>query len=163
MKIMRKKLNKRGFSLIELIVVIAILAIIAAVAIPRFAGIQARSEIKADATTAAEIISATRVMMSDNNMVDISQAEINALSFTADGDTLFEALASGGYMEVPEPQSDVGGVFAISLSAADAEATGVTGLTADTGMLYVTWTPDDASYDVLQGVVENVTFSLLED
>ncbi|MGI6570282.1 MAG: type IV pilin protein [Caldicoprobacterales bacterium] len=35
-KIFRKKLNKKGFTLIELIVVIAILGILAVIAIPRF-------------------------------------------------------------------------------------------------------------------------------
>lgn len=61
MKWLRKKMNKKGFSLIELIVVIAILAIIAAIAIPRFVIIMANSEVKSDAATAAEICNAARV------------------------------------------------------------------------------------------------------
>jgi len=80
MKLMRKKLNKKGFSLIELIVVIAILAIIAAVAIPRFAGIQERSSIRADATTAAEIINACRIQETEvgTTITDIDQTGIAA-------------------------------------------------------------------------------------
>ena len=47
--------NKKGFTLIELIVVIAILGILAMIAIPRFAGFQETARQKADVATGKSI------------------------------------------------------------------------------------------------------------
>ena len=59
-----KKSNK-GFTLVELIIVIAILAIIMLIAIPNFSGIQQRMQVRADKATAAQIGKAVRVWFTD--------------------------------------------------------------------------------------------------
>lgn len=59
--------NKRGFTLIELIVVLAVLAIILAIAVPRFVGIQDESRINADVATAEQMIKAARLMEAKRN------------------------------------------------------------------------------------------------
>ena len=55
-KLMRR--NKKGFTLIELIVVIAILAILAAIAIPTFSGITASADQKVELANARSIATA---------------------------------------------------------------------------------------------------------
>ncbi len=94
--------NKRGFTLIELIVVLAVLAIILAIAIPRFVTIQDESRIKADAATAEQIIKAARLM----------EARRNDGNATTDG-------ASGNWddkiMAWPTPES--GGKFELDYTS----------------------------------------------
>lgn len=47
--------NKKGFTLIELIVVLAVLAIIMAIAVPRFTGVREQAKIDADYATLESI------------------------------------------------------------------------------------------------------------
>lgn len=56
-----KRKNKKGFTLIELIVVVAILAILAAVAVPSFIGLQARATQGVNIADASAIAGAINV------------------------------------------------------------------------------------------------------
>ncbi|MCE5221057.1 MAG: prepilin-type N-terminal cleavage/methylation domain-containing protein [Clostridium sp.] len=59
------KKKKKGFTLVELIIVIAIIAILASIAIPKFAEIREDANVKADIATAKAIQSAVTVAVTN--------------------------------------------------------------------------------------------------
>lgn len=66
-KLINRLKNKKGFTLIELIVVLAVLGIIALIAIPRFLQVQAQAKIDADYGTAAGIAKAAELYFVQNS------------------------------------------------------------------------------------------------
>ena len=70
MKKLASLTNKKGFTLIELIIVIAILGIIALIAIPNLAGIRQRSQVSADKRTAEQIGKAVRIWATDTDAAE---------------------------------------------------------------------------------------------
>ncbi|MDW7667538.1 MAG: type II secretion system protein [Bacillota bacterium] len=67
-KFVNKRLrNRKGFTLIELIVVIAILGILALIAIPRFAGFTDRAKIQSDEQYAALVGNSLVVMLASGD------------------------------------------------------------------------------------------------
>jgi len=53
--------REQGFTLVELVIVMAVLVVLAAITIPRYNGILNESKVKSDAITAAGIVSAARI------------------------------------------------------------------------------------------------------
>ena len=84
---MKKVKNKKGFTLIELIVVIAILGILAALAIPRFTGTQLRAQERTHNANVRTIESA----------IGIAQAETG--DALADFDDITADLVTAGYLD----------------------------------------------------------------
>lgn len=67
LKMFSKRMNnKKGFTLIELIVVIAILGILGAITVPKFGGFRESAAEKADKATAATIANAARLYYAEN-------------------------------------------------------------------------------------------------
>lgn len=65
----KEKMNDKGFSLVELIIVVAIMAVLVVVLAPQYLKYVEKSRVSADASTAANFESAMSVLASD---VDVS-------------------------------------------------------------------------------------------
>lgn len=84
-----KRKNEKGFTLVELIVVMAVLAVISAIAVPRFLGVQEDAKIEADYATAAMLGKAAELYLVKENGSTIS---IDALNTASLGGTLQTTL-----------------------------------------------------------------------
>lgn len=72
--------NKKGFTLIELIVVIAILGILAAIIIPKLGGFQDRAKKAADEATAKTLADAVAMYNADNPDAKLGAGKIADMS-----------------------------------------------------------------------------------
>ncbi|OPJ56332.1 competence type IV pilus major pilin ComGC [Alkalithermobacter paradoxus] len=107
-KAVRKVMNsKKGFTLVELIVVLAVLGIIAGIAIPRFGNIQEESKRKADIATGAVIGKAAELALANGET-----------------DVAVDKLVSKGYLEsLPKPQYKADKDFVVTVTGGNVTVT----------------------------------------
>ena len=72
----KNKKKKKGFTLIELIIVIAIIAILAAVAIPKFGEVRKNAAFKSDIANAKTIANAVTTLIAEDKLTTASPIEI---------------------------------------------------------------------------------------
>jgi type IV pilus assembly protein PilA len=104
MKNLKFRHNNKGFSLVELIIVIAIMAALIAIIAPQYLKYVEKSRVQADETTAAEILSATKVAASD--------PAVNLLA----GD--YKVAWNGGSSVTVTAPSDDDGTFSTAVTGA---------------------------------------------
>ena len=95
-----KKMNKKGFTIVELVIVIAVIAILAAVLIPTFSSIVDKANKSATLQEARNYYSAAYADDIEDGVIDgqdINDADVaaDAGTYDHDGDTIFTYTARG--------------------------------------------------------------------
>ena len=107
MNILKIKKKRRGFTLIEIVIVITIIGIISSVAVTKYSKVQENAKKNADYVTAANLATAAMMSLMDGN-TNIQPSD----------------LQSSGYIQfVPTPKSIKDDVFTITASKSGDEVT----------------------------------------
>lgn len=114
-----KKINskkKKGFTLIELIIVIAILGILTSITIPKLSGIKEDAKEKADLANAKIIANTTAILIAQDKITGVvSASNVNSVLDENTSSTYGNMIEK--YLDsVPKPQSG-GDRFAVEVSS----------------------------------------------
>ena len=118
-----KKLNNKGFSLVELIIVIAIMAVLIGVLAPQYLKYVEKSRQSADLDNVDAIISAVEIYSADpaNAIVDATLTCSGTIIAPAAGSDLDNALKDAGLTTLPSMKSKAYAKWSIKF-----DSTGVT-------------------------------------
>lgn len=127
---MKKEMNNKGFSLVELIIVIAIMVILVAVLAPQYLKYVEKSRVSTDVQTTVEYINSMQVLASDPD-VDLSGGTYKMsnsgkdISVTSD---LKDKLIDSGMLTSDD--------FSGTLSTSTYQSTGYKGATIEISLVY---------------------------
>ena len=108
---MKRKINNRGFSLPELIIVMAIMAVLVGVLLPTYLKYVNNSKVSADLTNAEELASALRT--------EIAEGRLSAGSYTGGGGSSCTILQDVDYWPVVQRNRNL--VWRVTVSDVEIE------------------------------------------
>ena len=111
---------QKGFTLIELMIVVAITGILAAVAIPQYQNYVARSQV-------ARVVAETGALRTAVEMCVVDGKAIAACDVGATGSTLLQGTTTGGLNGTNGVTTNVAGVPAVVLATSAKEESKITG------------------------------------
>ena len=100
----QKKLNNKGFSLVELIIVIAIMAVLIGLLAPQFIKYVQRSKYSTDVKNGQEIATVIQTLIADNKLTE--SVSSSAVEFKT-GQAAYDAGVGAGKLLAEAPKSKV--------------------------------------------------------
>lgn len=126
-----QKKKRKGFTLIELIIVLAVMAIIAAIAIPNFAAVTANSKKKADIQSCETIKRISLTLVAQGDMPD-GVYTLNPTDGTIAGkneaaDITLKDEVKTYFKDVKAPETKKDGTYTITVDKGDVKTVQLTG------------------------------------
>ncbi|MGL5243782.1 MAG: type II secretion system protein [Sarcina sp.] len=129
----QKRCKKGGFTLIELVIVLAIMAVIALIAIPNFNSVKENSKVKADRQSAESIKRTVQLLIVDDTLKVTGDTNLTLNTNNESGNKISESINVEGKDKLEEaltyvnpPATDSGAAYEIQIKGQNV-AVGVPG------------------------------------